>query len=176
VTADHSHTLTFAGYPVRGNPILGKVVGGSGEGVTSGPFALDATGLPYTTLGYANGPGHTAASASQPEGPKHFPHPGLGYQPGTTRPDLTGVDSTDPNYMQESTVPLASETHGGEDVGVWASGPGSDAVRGTLEQHVLFHVIVQATPALRSRLCDVGTCNADGVPVVLPDPGRFSVQ
>lgn len=173
VTADHSHTLTFAGYPVRGNPILGKAVGSSGEGLASGPWALDATGLPYTTLGYANGPGYTGASADQPEGPKRHLHPGRGYEPGTGRPDLSDVDTADPNYLQESVVPLASETHGGDDVGVWASGPGSHAVRGTMEQHVLFHAIVQATPALRTRLCDVGTCNADGVPVDLPDVTMF---
>jgi alkaline phosphatase len=65
-------------------------------------------------------------------------------------------------------VPLGSETHGGEDVGIWARGPGSAAFRGTLEQNVIYHVIVQATPALRGQLCEAGACNADGVPVELP--------
>ena len=51
VTADHSHTLTIAGYPARGNPILGFVADGEGTPQT------DATGAKYTTLGYANGPG-----------------------------------------------------------------------------------------------------------------------
>jgi alkaline phosphatase len=51
VTADHSHTLTFSGYPPRGNPILGKVpvIPGGGEG--------GAPTYEYPTLGYANGPG-----------------------------------------------------------------------------------------------------------------------
>ena len=46
---------------------------------------------------------------------------------------------------------------------------GSDAVRGSLEQNAIFHVLLQATPRLRQRLCDEGLCNDDGVPVELPD-------
>jgi len=151
VTADHSHVLSFAGYPRRGNPILGKV---HEDG--DGP-ALDALGLPYTTLSYANGPGYRDASADE-----------AGVQPAVGRPDLTDVDTTEPDYLQEAMVPLEAETHGGDDVGIWARGPGSAAFRGTLEQNVIYHVIVQATPALRGQLCEAGACNADGVPVELP--------
>jgi alkaline phosphatase len=150
VTADHSHVLTFAGYPARGNPILGKVRAAGRDA-----DARDRLGLPYTTLGYANGPGFVAPTPAAP------------------RPDLTAVDTTALGYLQEATVPLGAETHGGEDVGVWARGPGAEAVRGTLEQHVLFHLMVQATPTLRTRLCAAGTCNADGVPVDLPRPADF---
>lgn len=172
VTADHSHTMTFAGYPVRGNPILGKVRGSSGED-DEGDLVVDGTGLPYTTLGYANGPGYTGASSSQPEGPKKFLHTGKGYEPSNGRPNLSNVNTEDPDYMQESVVPLANETHGGEDVGLWARGPGSDAVRGSVEQNAIFHFMVQATPKLRERLCAAKLCNADGVPVELPKPEDF---
>jgi len=44
VTSDHSHTMTMAGYPDRGNDVLGL----------SGLLGTD--NLPYTTLSYANGP------------------------------------------------------------------------------------------------------------------------
>ena len=46
-------------------------------------------------------------------------------------------------------------------------------MRGTVEQNVIFHFMVQATPRLRQRLCDAGLCNADGVPVDLPHPSQF---
>ena len=172
VTADHSHTLNFVGYPVRGNPILGKVRGG-GEDGGGGDYARDATGLPYTTLSYANGPGHTGASDRQPAGPKRHPHTPRRMEPAAGRPDLTTVDTQAPDYMQEALVPLKGETHGGEDVGIWARGPGSAAVRGTLEQNAIYHLIVQATPKLRQRLCAAGTCDANGVPVELPQPADF---
>lgn len=157
VTADHSHVLTFAGYPMRGNPILGRVRGGSGEASDPHSDALDARGLPYTTLGYANGPGFID--------PASHAH--------SHRADLSKVDTTHPDYLQEAMVPLSSETHGGEDVGVWARGPGSHAVRGSMEQNALFHIMLQAHPQLRAGLCQAQLCDANGVPVQLPDPRRF---
>ena len=172
VTADHSHTMTFAGYPVRGNPILGKVRGASGE-EDSSALVADAIGLPYTTLGYANGPGYTSASSSQAAGSKRYLHAGKEYQSSNTRPDLSQVDTEHPDYLQEAAVPLASETHGGDDVGIWARGPGSEAVRGSLEQNAIFHLMLQATPRLRAALCAKGGCDANGVPVTLPDPADF---
>jgi alkaline phosphatase len=164
VTADHSHTLNFVGYPVRGNPILGKVAGPSGEDPGHGRLALDKLGLPYTTLGYANGPGYPGASDAQPEGPKRHDHRFTASKPMTGRPDLTDVDTAAPDYLQEAMVPLASETHGGEDVGIWARGPGSDAVRGTVEQNTIFHFLLQAVPALRGYACVHADCE-QGVPV-----------
>ncbi|KLD74515.1 alkaline phosphatase [Xanthomonas hyacinthi] len=173
VTADHSHTLNFVGYPQRGNPILGKVRGTSGEDANTGELALDGNGQPYATLSYANGPGYTGASNQQPAGIKQFPHAPSSVEPVKGRPDLTHVDTEQPDFMQEALVPTKAETHGGDDVGIWARGPGSDALRGSLEENVIYHVIVQATPKLRGRLCQAGTCNGDGVPVQLPKPDAF---
>ena len=172
VTADHSHTMSFVGYPVRGNPILGKVRGGSGEDA-SNDYALDGLGLPYTTINYANGPGYTGASNEQPAGPKKFDHSPSSFESADGRPNLSHVDTEHVDYLQEALFPTKSETHGGDDVGIWARGPGSDAFRGSLEQNTIYHVIVQATPKLRERLCTAGTCDKNGVPVELPKPADF---
>ncbi|KGM53720.1 alkaline phosphatase [Lysobacter daejeonensis GH1-9] len=169
VTADHAHTLNFVGYPVRGNPMLGKVRGSSGEEGEPGQLARDALGLPYTTLSYANGPGYVGATHQQPEGPKTFPHLTSGYQAATKgRPDLTQVDTEHPDYMQEAIAPLSNESHGGDDVGIWARGPGSNAVRGSVEQNAIYHFMLQAMPSLRDAQCAQGNCNAEGVPVTRP--------
>ncbi|RXR05360.1 alkaline phosphatase [Pseudoxanthomonas composti] len=173
VTADHSHVLNFVGYPVRGNPILDKVRGRNAFNGAPGDYAKDLRGLPYTTLSYANGPGNTGASDKQPAGSKHFSHEPKQITSEARRPDLTQVDTTVPDYLQESLVPLSSESHGGDDVGIWSRGPGSQAFRGSLEQNAIYHVLVQATPRLRQRLCQAGTCDAQGVPVELPRAGAF---
>lgn len=166
VTADHSHTLNFVGYPKRGNPILGKVQGRSTEDHDSG-LAHDALGLPFTTLSYANGPGYPGATRDQPEGAKRFPNTMPGVQRAVGWPDLTDVDTTAPDFLQPSAYPLRSETHGGDDVGVWATGPGASAVRGSIEENVVFHLMLQAQPRLVALLCRLGDCE-QGVPVRRP--------
>lgn len=171
VTADHSHVLTFAGYPVRGNPILGLVRGVSGEEASAGPYAVDARGLPYTTLSYANGPGYTGASDQQPAGAKRHRHAFQVIAAGAGgRPDLRLTNTADADFLQESTVPLKDETHGGEDVPVYAIGAGAAAFRGSIEQHVLYHLMLQSTPRLREFLCGAGLCDAHGIPVRVPRP------
>ena len=112
VTADHSHTFTISGYPPRGNPILGKVDQGENR------VFPDAAGKPCTTLSYANGPGYRAEY-----------------------PDLTEVDTEAHNYQQIAAVPLAVETHAGEDVAAYATGKGASWIRGVMEQNRLFHVM-----------------------------------
>jgi alkaline phosphatase len=179
VTADHSHTMTFAGYPARGNPMLGLVRGvtDSYDEEGGGGLARDAAGMPYTTLGFANGPGYTGASDKQPEGSKRFPHEPHSYKKiAGGRPDLTGVDTAAPDYMQEAIVPLKGETHGGEDVAIFAHGPGASAFHGELEENAIFHVIVQHAPTIRDELCRLGSCNADGIPVQRPVYARLLEQ
>jgi alkaline phosphatase len=145
VTADHSHAFTMAGYPTRGNDILGKVIENDDRGEPNLTPVLDATGLPYTTLSYANGPGYSGASQEQAQGPKRYAHVGKDYSGITKgRPDLSKVNTSDPDYLQETVVALDSETHGGEDVAIYAGGPGAHLFRGVLEQNVIFHVMMEA--------------------------------
>ncbi|MBH0047621.1 alkaline phosphatase [Pseudoalteromonas sp. NZS11_1] len=130
VTADHSHVFTIAGYPKRGNPILGKVVA---VGATEPSLAADD--MPYTTVGYTNGGGFRNL------GSETDADAGYTFAPVTGRVDLTDVDTTTPGFHQEALVPMGSETHAGEDVGVYAMGPGAHLVTGTNEQSFLFHVM-----------------------------------
>jgi alkaline phosphatase len=137
VTADHSHVFTIAGYPGRGNPILGT-------SAVSGVNQLDSLGLPYTTLSYANGPGWTGNFTRNEFNPANEGRVAAVYSGVKLRPDLTNVDTQQPNYLQESTVPMGSETHAGEEVAIYADGPHAWLFRGTLEQHVIYHIMADA--------------------------------
>ncbi len=129
VTADHSHVFTIGGYPQRGNNILGKVID---PGAATYTKATD--GAPYTTLSYANGLGYHVGV----QGDDVYSTP---VQVGRFT-DMTAVDTTDKGFHQEALVPLVGgETHAGEDVAIYARGPGAGLIRGSLEQNVIFHVM-----------------------------------
>jgi alkaline phosphatase len=130
VTADHSHVFTMAGYPKRGNPILGKVVS-----VGSTEPSLASDGMPYTTLGYTNGKGFRDLGAETNADASYSADAVTGRQ------DLSMVDTQSTGFHQEALVPTSSETHAGEDVGIYAQGPGAHLITGTNEQSVIFHVM-----------------------------------
>lgn len=116
VTADHSHVFTIAGYPTRGNPILGLVEGNDDSGQPTGEPYLAEDGLPYTTLGYHNGPGAVSGERGMP---------------------AVGIEA-----RQQSTIPLYGETHGGEDVALYAIGAGAEQVRGVIEQNRIHDIML----------------------------------
>ena len=120
VTADHSHTLTINGYPDRDTPILGLVK-------ERGKTALDLNGKPYTILSFTNGPGAK-------DGP---------------RDNIGETDTLDPDYVQQSLVPLSSETHTGEDVAIFAGGPWAHLFQGVVDENYVFFVMDQALQATK---------------------------
>lgn len=135
VTADHSHTFTLGGQPKRGNHILNLVHNVNDE------LAIAADGMPYTSVHYANsingGKGFAGLPPILPGTEGTFDEFGR-KNPGT--PDEVMADG----YLQQATVPIFVETHAGEDVGIWAIGPGSEQVRGVLEQNSIFHIMERA--------------------------------
>ena len=113
VTADHSHNFVMAGYPKRGNPILATSKNQLNEEV------LANDGLPYTTLGYANGEAF-----------------------GRRTHNNSHTEAVD--YHQGVAVPLDYASHGSDDVALHAKGPGAHLFTGLMEQHEIFHTIVEA--------------------------------
>ncbi|MGE0409323.1 MAG: alkaline phosphatase [Amphiplicatus sp.] len=137
VTADHGHTLAFQGYPAKGNNILGlanAAAGGEGGGADADGHALAGDGKPYTTLAYANGPGSVFYGALDKG----------------ARPAPKADEAVDPGYRQQSLIPAPNETHGGQDVTIYASGPRAYLFGGVVEQNYVFHVIEDALD-LRKR-------------------------
>lgn len=117
VTADHSHGLVLSGYAARNAPILG-LAGNEGEPIVAGD------GKAYTVLSFATGPGGAKGEALRADPAKE---------------DLDEVD-----YHQQALAHLPSAAHSGEDVGVYAGGPGAYLVRGVVEESYIFQVMRHA--------------------------------
>ncbi|ELU17569.1 hypothetical protein CAPTEDRAFT_27603, partial [Capitella teleta] len=114
VTADHSHVMAFAGYHTKGSDVLG-----TGTGIYP---AEDI--MPYSKLSYTNGPGYDINDTS------------------CRRGNLREVDTSHNDFVAQSAAMLGSETHGGEDVAIYASGPMAHLLQG--EQHYIAHAAAYA--------------------------------
>lgn len=139
VTADHSHTMTIAGYPTRGNPILGFVKGNDDNGEPNDDVSLASDKKPYTTLSYANGPGYFNEPYDGDNPFARFMSP-----PSNGRQTTVDDDPQAPHYHQEAGVPLRTETHAGDDIAVYAQGPWAHLLTGVIEQNYLYHVMKHA--------------------------------
>ncbi|XP_066477671.1 intestinal-type alkaline phosphatase 1-like [Tiliqua scincoides] len=78
----------------------------------------------YTSIVYGNGPGYQITDQG--------------------RPNVDAEESERDDYHQQAAVPLASETHGGEDVAIMAKGPMAHLFHGVQEQTYVAHLMAFA--------------------------------
>ncbi len=116
VTADHSHVFTFGAYSSRGSNILGF---GSLEQLN----VSDIDKLPINIIAYGNGPNFRSARNAT---------------------YLSSLDTNSTKYLAPTALPMKAETHGGEDVPIYAQGPWSHLFIGTMEQHAIAHKMAYA--------------------------------
>ncbi len=130
VTASHGSTLTIGGAPARASPILGAAASS-----TQTPLP-DAKGDAYATLAYGNGPPN--APSKPPPAAQLWKAP----PPSNNNSAAT--------YQQPFAIALPVAANGGEDVPVYARGPGSQWFHGTLDQHALYWIMHAAVPTLEN--------------------------
>ncbi|KAJ6637159.1 Membrane-bound alkaline phosphatase [Pseudolycoriella hygida] len=116
VTSDHSHTVSYNGYGVRGTDIFGSAE------------RSNMDGKPYMKLMYANGGGYSNHMSAEEK----------------TRIDLSTVNTSSNRFQFPAGLPLSSETHAGDDVAVFTSGPWSHLFSGVYEQNVIPYLIAYA--------------------------------
>ncbi|XP_041912700.1 intestinal-type alkaline phosphatase [Alosa sapidissima] len=85
---------------------------------------LATDNLPFTTALYGNGPGFAIVNGS--------------------RPSINNSISNGNDYKQQSAVPMDSETHGIEDVAIFAKGPMAHLFHGVQEQSYIAHAMAYA--------------------------------
>lgn len=88
------------------------------------PMLSDVDQKPFTSILYGNGPGYKLANG--------------------VRENVSTINYQDNNYQAQAAVPLSMETHGGEDVAVFAKGPMAHLLHGVHEQNYIPHVMAYA--------------------------------
>lgn len=81
----------------------------------------DVNQMAYTVLTYGNGPGYSVNMTN-----------------------ITNAEVARPDYVQRAAFPLTEETHGGDDVAVYATGPWAHLYTGVHDQSYIPHVMAYA--------------------------------
>ncbi|NWT74296.1 PPBT protein, partial [Prunella himalayana] len=108
------------------------------------PMQSDVDRKPFTSILYGNGPGYKIVAGE--------------------RENVSAVDFAHADYQAQSAVPLRQETHGGEDVAVFARGPMAHLLHGVHEQNYIPHAMAYAACIGSNR----GHCNAAARPATTP--------
>lgn len=72
--------------------------------------------------------------------------------------------------MQQAAVPLESETHGGEDVAIYAKGPMAHLFHGVKEQNYVAHVMAYAACLEPYTNCPLHLDGSGGCKITLSGP------
>ncbi|KAK5872043.1 hypothetical protein PBY51_012778 [Eleginops maclovinus] len=88
------------------------------------PMLSDIDQKPFTSIIYGNGPGYKLVNGA--------------------RENVSTINYQENNYQAQAAVPLSMETHGGEDVAVFAKGPLAHLLHGVHEQNYIPHVMAYA--------------------------------
>lgn len=108
--------------------------------------------MPYLKFAFANGPGYS----------KH--------RSNLTNERISMDNMTDRehiDFLAPAMVPLASETHGGEDVVIYANGPYAHLFTGSMEENEIPHFMAYAG-CIGSGLtaCDIDPEQPEEVPIL----------
>ncbi|XP_060804396.1 membrane-bound alkaline phosphatase [Amyelois transitella] len=147
VTADHSHVMAFNGYSARGNSIYGL------------SSQTDSDRMPYMTISYTNGPG----ARKQVNG---------------VRDDITKESNFgELRWRAHVDAPRNSETHGGDDVAIFARGPHYRLFSGLYEQSQIPHLMAYAGcigPGLHAEGCNgANTVHVTAILIVITTAVKF---
>eukprot|EP00091_Calanus_sinicus_P024337 TRINITY_DN8658_c0_g1_i1.p2 TRINITY_DN8658_c0_g1~~TRINITY_DN8658_c0_g1_i1.p2 ORF type:complete len:135 (-),score=41.73 TRINITY_DN8658_c0_g1_i1:40-444(-) len=119
--------MTIGGYTGREQDITGVVI------EADGTVDLGEDEETFTVLSYGNGPGFLQNNGT-----------GVGDFTFIDRDTMEAGGTAGMTYLQASAAPIDAETHGGDDVGIWAAGPMAHLFHGVHEQSYIGHVMSYA--------------------------------
>uniref|UniRef100_A0A673LTL7 alkaline phosphatase n=1 Tax=Sinocyclocheilus rhinocerous TaxID=307959 RepID=A0A673LTL7_9TELE len=171
---DHGHHAGQAKYALTEAVEFDRAIARAAE-LTSELDTLSVVTADHSHVFSFGGYSYRGVSYSKAEDGKSFTNALYGNGPGYqiangTRPDMNATSSSSDEYLQQAAVPLDSETHGSEDVAIFAKGPMAHLFHGVQEQSYIPHAMAYAAciePYTDCQLENYGVCTKFSLAVLL---------